>query len=40
VAAEADGRSRLADNYRVVLGHLDRIIGTLESFVPPADDHA
>ncbi len=39
-AAEADGRSRLADNHRVVLGHLDRIIGTLESFVPPADGHA
>ena len=40
VAAEADGRSRLADNHRVVLGHLDRIIASLESFVPPADGHA
>jgi len=40
VAAEADGRSRLADNHRVVLGHLDRIIDALESFVPPADGHA
>ncbi|MDQ2825957.1 MAG: site-specific integrase [Actinomycetota bacterium] len=39
-AAEADGRSRLADNHRVVLGHLDRIIASLESFVPPADGHA
>jgi len=36
-ASEADGRRRLADNHRVVLGHLDRIIGALESFVPPAD---
>ena len=40
VAAEADGRSRLADNHRVVLGHLDRIIDALESFVPPADGNA
>jgi integrase len=39
-AAEADGRSRLADNHRVVLGHLDRIICALESFVPSADGHA
>lgn len=30
-AAEADGHHRLADNHRVVLGHLDRIIGSLES---------
>ena len=30
-AAEADGHRRLADNHRVVLGHLDRIITGLES---------
>lgn len=33
-AAEADGQRRLADNHRVVLGHLERIIEGLESFVP------
>ncbi|MGI8684625.1 MAG: tyrosine-type recombinase/integrase [Acidimicrobiales bacterium] len=36
-ASEAGGRRRLADNHRVVLGHLERIIGALESFVPPVD---
>ena len=30
-AAEADGQRRLADNHRVVLGHLERIIAGLES---------
>jgi integrase len=30
-AAEADGHRRLADNHRVVLGHLERIIAGLES---------
>jgi len=38
-AAEADGRSRLADNHRVVLGHLERIIDTLEPLAPQGDDH-
>ncbi len=37
-AAEADGRHRLADNHRVVLGHLARIIDALETLDPPADD--
>ena len=40
-AAEADGHRRLADNHRVVLGHLERIVDTLESFPPePAHDPA
>jgi len=30
-AAEADGRQRIADNHRVVLGHLEQIIGSLEN---------
>src|SRR5439155_14822451 len=29
-AAEADGRQRLVDNHRVVLGHLEQIVGSLE----------
>jgi integrase len=33
-AAEHDGRSRLADNHRVVLGHLEKVIATLESLAP------
>jgi hypothetical protein len=36
-AAEAEGRQRLADNHRSVLGHLERIIPTLESIA--AKDH-
>ena len=39
-AAEADGRSRLAENHRVVLGHLERIIDTLEPLAQQSDDHA
>jgi hypothetical protein len=39
-AAEADGRSRLAENHRVVLGHLERIIDTLEPLATQADGHA
>lgn len=30
-AAEADGREPIADNHRVVLGHLEQIIGSLEN---------
>jgi hypothetical protein len=30
-AAEHDGRSRLADNHRAVLAHLEKVIATLES---------
>jgi integrase len=30
-AAEADGRQRIADNHRVVLGHLDQMIESLEN---------
>jgi integrase len=37
-AAEIDGRARLADNHRVVLGHLEQIIGALESLSPQPDD--
>lgn len=35
-AAEADGHHRLADNHRLVLGHLQRIIPALEAL---GDDH-
>jgi hypothetical protein len=35
-AAERDGRDRLADNHRVVLGHLEAIIDTLAG--GPTDD--
>lgn len=39
-ASETGGHRRLADNHRVVLGHLEQIISALESFVPePDDDH-
>ncbi len=38
VAAEADGRRRLADNHRVVLGHLERIIDAVQSLETRADD--
>ena len=38
VAAEHDGRSRLADNHRVVLAHLERIISGLESLTPEPHD--
>jgi integrase len=37
-AAEADGRRRLADNHRAVLGHLEHIIAALETLTPAADD--
>jgi integrase len=37
-ACEADGHRRLADNHRVVLGHLERIIGALESLAPELGD--
>ena len=33
-AAEADGQRRLADNHRVVLSHLERIIDGLDSLAP------
>lgn len=36
-AAETDGRQRLADNHRVVLGHLERIINSLESLATDDD---
>jgi hypothetical protein len=36
-AAEADGRQRLADNHRVVLGHLEQIIGSLEHLATDDD---
>ncbi len=39
-AAEADGRRRLADNHRVVLGHLDRIIDGLVTRAAGDDQHA
>ena len=37
-AAEGDGRRRLADNHRVVLGHLERIIDALEPLTSGPDD--
>jgi hypothetical protein len=37
-AAEHDGHRRLADNHRVVLGHLERIVTTLESMSRDTDD--
>ncbi len=33
-AAEANGQRRLADNHRVVLSHLERIIDGLDSLAP------
>lgn len=38
-AAEADGHHRLADNHRQVLGHLQRIIPTLEALEDDQDGH-
>jgi integrase len=37
-AAEHDGHRRLADNHRVVLGHLERIVTALESMSGDTDD--
>jgi integrase len=37
-AAEHDGHRRLADNHRVVLGHLERIVTALESMSGDIDD--
>lgn len=38
-AADANGRHRLADNHRVVLGHLEQIIDSLEHLVTGDDQH-
>jgi hypothetical protein len=37
-AAEADGRRRLADNHRAVLGHIERVITGLETIAQEPRD--